>query len=158
MPSAITWFACRGPRRSPERKTETTRRPEATGMIKFLAHLLISAAAVYLAQWLSRWLITSGLTSTELVTVNDFLAAIVFALVLGVLNAIVRPILLLLTCPITLLTLGLFVLVINAVVFYIAALLVPSVRVDGFLGAFFGSLVVTVCSTVADQLLVDKSD
>jgi putative membrane protein len=122
-------------------------------MGKLLIRLLVSAAAVYAAQWISRALVLNGVLARELVTVDDVLAALVFAIVLGILNALVRPILLLLTCPITLLTLGLFVFVINAVVFELAAALVGSVHVDGFLGALLGSLVVTVCSTVADQLL-----
>jgi putative membrane protein len=151
-------------------------------MAKLLIRLLISAAAVYLAQLLSHVLVVNGWVSAELVTVDGFtgafgfagggapgaaavgvttegvIMALVFAVVLGILNALIRPILLLLTCPITLLTLGLFVLVVNAVVFYLAASLVNGVHVNGFLGAFFGSLVVTACSTVADQLLEDKKD
>jgi putative membrane protein len=126
-------------------------------MGKILIRLLVSAAAVYGAQWLSHVLVGAGITSRELVTVDDYLAALVFAVVLGILNALVRPVLLLLTCPITILTLGLFVLVVNAIVFYLAAALVGSVHVDGFLGALYGSLVVTACSAVSDQFLEEKS-
>ncbi len=79
--------------------------------------------------------------------------ALVFAIVLGVLNALVRPILLLLTCPVTLLTLGLFVFVVNALVFWLGTQLWPGVRVDSVLGALIGSLVVSVCSTVANAVL-----
>jgi putative membrane protein len=139
-------------------ETLTTRDSEVDLMAKLLIRLLVSALAVYAAQWISRALVINGIIARELVTVDDFLAALVFAIVLGILNALVRPILLLLTCPINILTLGLFVLVVNAVVFELAAFLVGSVHVDGFLGAFLGSLVVTVCSTIADQLLEGSKD
>jgi putative membrane protein len=125
-------------------------------MVKLLVRLLVSAAAVYAAQWLARGLVMYGLMARELITVDDVIGAVIFAVVLGVLNALLRPVLLLLTCPITLLTFGLFVLVVNALVFYFAASLAGGVRVDGFLGALFGSLVVTACSTLADQLLEQK--
>ena len=69
--------------------------------------------------------------------------AALFALVLGVLNAVVRPILEMLALPITCLTLGLFHFVINAIVFGIAAWLVPDVQVNGFLAALVGALVVS---------------
>jgi putative membrane protein len=126
-------------------------------VINILLRLVVSAVAVYVAQWLSHLLVNVGLTSRELVTVDDVVAAFIFAIVLGLLNAIVRPILLFLSCPITLLTLGLFVFVINAVIFWLASALVPSVHVDGFLGALLGSLVVTVCSSVADQVIEGNS-
>jgi putative membrane protein len=126
-------------------------------MMNLLIRLAVGAVAVYIAQWLSNVLVTSGITSRDLVTVDDVVAALIFAVVLGLLNAIIRPILLLLTCPITLLTLGLFVFVINALMFALAAWLVPSVHVEGFLGALLGSLVVTVCSSIADHLLESNS-
>jgi putative membrane protein len=122
-------------------------------MTKLLIRLAVGAVAVYVAQWLSHVLVTNGITARELVTVDDVAAALVFAIVLGILNALIRPILLLLTCPITLLTLGLFVFIVNALVFGLAATLVGSVHVDGFLGALLGSLVVTACGSVADHLL-----
>ena len=122
-------------------------------MINMLLRLVVSAVSVYVAQWLSHLLVNANITARELVTVDGVVAAFIFAIVLGLLNAIVRPILLFLSCPITLITLGLFVFVINAVVFWLASALVPSVQVDGFLGALLGSLVVTICSSLADQVL-----
>ena len=127
-------------------------------MTNLLLRLVVSAIAVYVAQWLSHALVTSGITARELVTVDDVVAAFIFAIVLGILNALIRPVLLLLTCPITLLTLGLFVFVVNAVVFWLAAQLVGSVHVDGFTGALLGSLVVTACSYTADQILENKKN
>jgi putative membrane protein len=65
----------------------------------------------------------------------------------------VRPILLILTCPFTLITLGLFVFVVNALVFWLAAQIVPGIDVKGFWGALIGSLAVTICTAIVDQYL-----
>ena len=117
-------------------------------MTNLLLRLLVSAGAVLLAQYLFKDYVQVGGAGETLL-----LNAGIFAVVLGVLNALVRPVLLLLTCPINLLTLGLFVFVINAVVFWTATWLWPGVEVRGFTGALLGSLVVSVCSTVASRFL-----
>lgn len=114
-------------------------------MIKLLIRLAVAAGAVLLAQWAFRqW---------GLISVDSWVTAVVFAVVLGLFNALVRPILLFVTCPFNLLTLGLFTFVVNAVVFWLAAQLVPGLTVSGFLGAFVGSLTVTICTAIADRLL-----
>jgi putative membrane protein len=87
------------------------------------------------------------------IEVQSFYAALITAVVLGVLNVLVRPILVLLTLPITLITLGLFVFVINAVLFWFAASFIPGFTVLGFLPALAGSLLVAVVSTVAQKFL-----
>jgi len=122
-------------------------------MVNLLIRLLVSAGAVLLAQWLSLVLVQAEIVSRPLLVVDNVPAALVFAVILGVLNALVRPILLLLTCLINLLTLGLFVLVVNAAVFGLAASLTGGVQVGGFLGALFGSLVVSLCSWIASNFL-----
>ncbi len=78
------------------------------------------------------------------IAVESYGAAAVFALVLAVLNAVVRPVIDLLALPITCLTLGLFHLVINAIMFALAAALVPGVIVHGFAAAFAGALIVSI--------------
>lgn len=114
-------------------------------MSNLLIRLGVSAGAVLLTQWLfQQW---------ELISVDSWVAAVLFAVVLGLLNALVRPILLLVTCPFTLITLGLFVFVVNAVVFWLAARIVPGIAVHGFLGALVGSLMVTLCTSIADRYL-----
>ena len=82
---------------------------------------------------------------------NEGLA--VFALVLGLLNAFVKPIIKLLTFPINLITLGLFSLVINAVLFWLAASLSQTVSVNGFVSAFLAALVVSVVNLILSKLL-----
>jgi putative membrane protein len=77
---------------------------------------------------------------------------VIFAVILGLLNAFLRPILLLLTLPLTLLTLGLFTFVVNALVFWVASLfLQDSVKVEGFGGAFVGALTVSVVSFLGSR-------
>lgn len=90
---------------------------------------------------------------TPSVQVGSFGTAMLAALVLGLLNALVRPLLVLLTLPVTLLTLGLFLFVINALMFYWAANLLEGFSVTGFGAALLGSLIYSVCGLVIDAAL-----
>jgi len=112
-------------------------------MQRFILRLLISAAAVFLAAYLF----------SPLISVDSVGAALIFALILGLLNAFLRPVLLLLTLPLNLITLGLFTLVINAFVFWLAGLFPTGVHVDGFGAAFIGALVVSVVSFITSRVL-----
>lgn len=87
------------------------------------------------------------------VTVTSFASAMIAALVLGLLNALLRPLLVLLTLPVTLLTLGLFLFVINALMFYFAAELLSGLAVRSFGAALIGSLIYSVCGMVIDAAL-----
>lgn len=73
-------------------------------------------------------------------------SALLAGLVLGVINALLKPLLVLLTLPITVLTLGLFLLVINALLLRLAAAIVPGFRIAGFLPAFWGALLLSIFS------------
>ena len=84
------------------------------------------------------------------VSVASFGAALVAALVLGLFNTLVRPLLVLLTLPVTLLTLGLFLFVINALMFWAAASVLDGFNVAGFSAALIGSLIYSVCGMVID--------
>ena len=84
------------------------------------------------------------------VVVGSFGSAMVAALVLGLLNTLLRPILVLLTLPVTVLTLGLFLFVINALMFYFAASMLNGFQVAGFGAALIGSLIYSVCGIVID--------
>jgi putative membrane protein len=110
---------------------------------RFAFRVLATAAAVLLASVLF----------PNLITVDSPVMAIVFALVLGILNAFLRPILLLLTLPLNLITLGLFTLVINAIVFWLATQLQGGVQVADFGAAFVGALVVSAVSFVASRAI-----
>ena len=87
------------------------------------------------------------------VQVASFASALVAALVLGLLNTLLRPILVLLTLPVTVLTLGVFLFVINALMFYFAAALLDGFRVDGFVAALIGSLLYSLCGLVIDAAM-----
>ena len=101
----------------------------------FLAHWLTTAAALGVTAW-----ILPG------VRVDSLAALAVSALVLGFVNAIVRPLLVLLTLPFTVLTLGLFYFVVNGIAFGLAAFLVPGFSVASFFTAVLGAFVVGVTS------------
>lgn len=92
------------------------------------------------------------------VTVKSFGAAMLAALVLGLLNAVVRPILVVLTLPVTLVTLGLFLFIINALMFYFAANLLDGLQVTGFTAALIGSLIYSACGLVIDWALESVFD
>ena len=84
------------------------------------------------------------------VTVRGFTAAMVTALVLGLLNTLVRPLLVVLTLPVTMLTLGLFLFVINALMFWAAAGLLDGFAVASFGTALLGSLIYSLCGMLID--------
>lgn len=90
------------------------------------------------------------------VTVTDFPHAFLAAIVLGLVNALIRPILTLLSLPITIITLGLFTLVINALMFWLGSKLVPGFTVNGFAAAFWGGLVFWVVSWLTNALIVER--
>lgn len=88
--------------------------------------------------------------------VDDFYTALIAAAILGILNAIVRPVLILLTLPITLLTLGLFTLVINAALFIFAASFIEGFSVGNFWYALLGSLLMSLVSTIGSNWINGK--
>lgn len=87
------------------------------------------------------------------VQVTSYASALWAALVLGLLNALVRPVLVLLTLPITLVTLGLFLFVVNALMFWAAASLLSNFNVAGFGAALIGSILYSVLAMVIDSAL-----
>jgi len=87
------------------------------------------------------------------VRVDSFLTALVAALLLGLVNTLIRPLLVLLTLPVTLVTLGLFVFVINALLFWFVASFVQGFSVGGFGSAFFGAIVYAIISWAASHLV-----
>ncbi|HRN77162.1 phage holin family protein [Ottowia sp.] len=111
--------------------------------MKLILKWLLSAAALLLVAYLY----SSG------VTVASFGSALLAALVIGLLNMLVRPILVVLTIPITLITLGLFLFVINALMFWAASGVLSGFHVNGFWAALVGSLIYSALGLVIDGLL-----
>jgi putative membrane protein len=87
------------------------------------------------------------------VHVTGFTAALVVALVLGIINAFLKPVLIILTLPINILTLGLFTLVINAVLILLVSSIVPGFIVDGFLWAFIFGIILSIANTFVHTFL-----
>lgn len=88
------------------------------------------------------------------IQVDSFMAALVAALVLGLINAVIRPLLILLTLPVTLLTLGLFIFVINGLLFWFVGSFVPGFHVAGFWPGVFGAIIYSVISWALSAILL----
>ena len=80
------------------------------------------------------------------ITISSFLTALIASIIIALVNIIIKPVLVFLTLPINILTLGFFILVINALLFMFVAYLVPGVEVDGFWSAFWGALILSILS------------
>ena len=111
-------------------------------MMKILTRWLLLAAALLLVAHLY-----TG------VVVTSFTSALIAALVLGLLNTLLRPILVLLTLPVTVLSLGLFLFVINALMFWAAADMLSGFTVTGFPAALIGSLLYSLCGMGIDVVM-----
>jgi putative membrane protein len=110
--------------------------------MSFLLQWLVSGVAIIITAYL-----LPG------VAVEGFLAALVTALILGLINAVIRPILILLTLPLNILTLGLFTLVINALLVMLAATIVPGFAVHGFWWALMFGIVLAIVNFALSPLL-----
>ncbi len=112
--------------------------------MKFITRLLISALSLGVAAYL-----LPG------IYVDSILTLLIAAFLLGIVNAVVRPILVILTLPITILTLGLFLLIVNAATFGLVAYLLPGFEVAGLGWAVLGWLIVSLTSWVGNKLFAD---
>ena len=111
----------------------------------FLIRVLVNGVAIYLVAQ-----IVPG------ITVDGVLTAVGAGLVLGLINAIVRPILIVLTLPVTLLTLGLFLFVLNAFCLWLTSQLVRGFEVHGLWAALFGALLVSIVSWLLSAFVSDR--
>jgi putative membrane protein len=110
--------------------------------MRLIAKWLLSALALLLVTY-----IYSG------VQVSNFSSALIAAAVIGLLNMVVRPVLVVLTLPVTLVTLGLFLFVINALLFWAASGILSGFQVNGFLAALVGSLIYSLLGVVIEAAL-----
>jgi putative membrane protein len=113
--------------------------------MKLFFRIIVSAISVVLTAYL-----LPG------VHVRDLLTALILAVVLAILNGIVKPVLIILTIPVTIITLGLFLSVINAVIILIAGRLVPGFVVDGFWWALLFSIILSMITSLLSIGLRDK--
>ncbi len=146
----LKWCKCRSgglclqqaPILGPEKRGTLAGRGAMLCAMKLIAKWLLSAAALLAVAHLY-----SG------VEVRSFGAAMIAAFLVGLLNTIVRPLLVVLTLPVTVLTLGLFLFVINALMFWSAASVLDGFHVQGFWAALIGSLLYTLLGMVIDSAL-----
>ena len=94
-----------------------------------------------------------GYLLPQIVTVDGVMAALAAAFVLGLVNAVVRPLFVLLTLPVTVVTLGAFLLVINGLLLGLVSFIVPGFHVNGFLGAVVGSILLSVVSWILTRVV-----
>ena len=113
--------------------------------MNLIIKLLITAVVAYLLTYVLSGVHFDGFTST-----------IIFALVLGILNLIVKPILKLLGLPLTIITLGLFSLVINAIIIMLADYFIDGMTVDGFWWALIFSIVLSLVTSVFESIFISK--
>jgi len=123
-------------------------------MPRFIVRWAISAVALYVAIAIMQG---RGITPQS----TNWLSFVWLALIFGLINALIRPLLKVLTCPFIILTLGLGILLINTLMFYLAGLIGTQFEVgftvDGFWPAFLGALIVTVISVILDSLLREET-
>jgi putative membrane protein len=110
--------------------------------MKFIVQLIISSLAVLISAYF--------LPGVDIVD-NNFITALIVAAVLAFLNAVVKPIMIILTIPITFITLGLFLLVINALMILLAAKIVDDFRVNGFWWALLFSLILSIVTSILES-------
>lgn len=114
--------------------------------MKFLLKILVTSLAVFFTAYLLKG-----------VHLDGYPAALLVALVLGFLNAFLKPVLVILTIPVTVLTMGLFLLVINALIILLADRILPGFSVDGFWWALLFSIVVSIISGIMHSLAGDSN-
>lgn len=116
--------------------------------MKFLIRLLINAIALAVISSLSLFGIHA----------DGIGALIIGAIVLGIVNAILKPILIVVSCPLEVVTLGLFTLVINALVFWFGLKLIPGWVVPGFWAAFWGAIVMSIISWILSLIFGERRE
>jgi len=125
--------------------------------MRFILRLVVNAAALAIATW-----ILSGISLTGSSTTSKVITLLIVALIFGVLNAIIKPLFALFTAPLILLTLGLFLIVINACMLlltsWLAGLFSLGCQVDGFWTAVLGAIIISIVSFLLNVFLPDPDD
>lgn len=115
-------------------------------MILVITRWLVITMAILLASWF-----VSG------IRVDSLLTAIIAAGILGLINVFIRPVLIILTLPLSIITLGVFTFFINALLLELVAYIIPGFEVEGFLAAFLGALIISVVSWLANFFIVNNN-
>ena len=115
-------------------------------MILVITRWLVITVAILLASWL-----VSG------IRIDSLLTAIIAAGILGLINVFIKPVLIILTLPLSIITLGVFTFFINALLLQLVAYMIPGFEVEGFLAAFLGALIISVVSWLANYFIVNHN-
>jgi|SRR5690242_5259203 len=110
--------------------------------MKFIINLLITAAIAYGLSMLLK----------PHILIDSYTTSLIFCLVLAFLNAILKPLLIFLTLPITIFTFGIFLIVLNVLIVLLAAKMVDGIRIDGFWWALFFSVLLSIASSLISNL------
>lgn len=113
--------------------------------MNMIVRFLLSGLSLYLADWL-----------LDSIHLAGFGTALFGALILGIVNMVVRPLLVFFTLPVTFATFGLFLLIINAFSYWFASWFVPGFEITGFWGAFWGAIVTTVINALLNAVVPKK--
>ena len=117
--------------------------------MRLLLHWLANALALLALPYIFK-----SITIDE----NSFVTALIVAVVLALVNTLIRPLLILLTLPVTILTLGLFIFVINGLLFWAVGSFVPGFHVGGFWPGVFGAIVYSVISMILSALIPRQTE
>ena len=115
-------------------------------MVLLLRWILFTLAIMFVA-----WLIPG-------IEVDSFQSAMLVTVIIALINIFIRPLIVLVTLPINILTLGIFTLIINALLFMLAGYLSPGFQVDGFLSAFLGSVVLSFLGLIINMVVLNKGE
>jgi putative membrane protein len=116
-------------------------------VIDFLAHWAVTALSLWVASWIFHG-----------ITFANKRSLLISALLLGLANAVIRPVVILLTIPLTIITFGFFLLVINALMMLLVSSLVKGFKVSGFWTAFFASIFIAILSFIVGLFIFQSSD
>lgn len=117
--------------------------------MNFIINLLVTAVSAFL---LAKYIFPA-----DAVRIDGFMPALIFSLIFGIVNAIIKPILVILTIPVTILSLGLFIFVINALMVLLAAYFVAGIHIDNFWWALGFSILLAIVSSVLGSLVGVKN-
>jgi len=112
-------------------------------MMRIISHIVVNAFLLWVVAQIIPGIRFDG----------SIAALLLLGLIFGIINAVIKPVVLLLTLPLTILTLGLFALVVNALMLMLTSAFSPSYVVDGFLSALLGSIVISILSAVLNHLV-----
>lgn len=115
-------------------------------MVLLVRWILFALAIIFVA-----WLVPG-------IEVENFQSAMLVTVIIALINIFIRPLIVFITLPINILTLGIFTLVINALLLMLAGYLAPGVDVEGFLSAFIGSVVLAFLGLIINMVTIDKVD